>query len=148
MNEEGRKFSKLTLTLLFLIALSLAYLVYASNRSNKVDVVDTNTIDTPINDQQEKLNTSPTAENADASATNTYTKDQVALKNKATDCWTIINGNVYDITSYVPNHPGGEEEIVKVCGKDGSQLFAKPMEHKEGGAENVLSGFKIGTLKQ
>lgn len=148
MNEEGRKFSKLTLTLLFLIALSLAYLVYASNRSNEVDVVDTNTIDTPINDQQEKLNTSPTAENADASATNTYTKDQVALKNKATDCWTIINGNVYDITSYVPNHPGGEEEIVKVCGKDGSQLFAKPMEHKEGGADNVLSGFKIGALEQ
>lgn len=148
MNEEGKKFSKLTLILVLLIALSLAYLVYASNRSNEVDVADTNTIDKPIDNQQETSNTSPTDKNTDNSSTNTYTKDQVALKNKATDCWTIINGNVYDITSYVPNHPGGEEEIVKVCGKDGSQLFAKPMEHKEGGADNVLSGFKIGALKQ
>jgi cytochrome b involved in lipid metabolism len=52
-----------------------------------------------------------------------YTPLKVSEHNKKNDCWTIINGKVYDITSYVPRHPGGDE-IVKACGRDGSSLFA------------------------
>lgn len=145
MNEESKKISKITIILIVLIALSIAYLAYAVNRSSTVN--NDNETETPSS-AKEAVNTNSASESTVDSTSTAYTKDQVALKNKASDCWTIINGNVYDITSYVPNHPGGEEEIVKICGKDGSQLFAKPMEHKEGGADNVLSGFKIGTLQQ
>lgn len=24
------------------------------------------------------------------------------------DCWMVVNGNVYDLTNFAPNHPGGE----------------------------------------
>ena len=36
--------------------------------------------------------------------------------------WTVVHNKVYDITSYIPHHPGGE--IVKFCaGRDGTDLM-------------------------
>lgn len=52
------------------------------------------------------------------------TKAEVAKHSSASDCWTIIDGVVYDITSYVSRHPGGDE-ILRACGGDGSTLFNK-----------------------
>ena len=47
----------------------------------------------------------------------------ISSHNTKDDCWTIINGKVYDITSYIPFHPGGEQNILSVCGKDGTLAF-------------------------
>ncbi len=52
------------------------------------------------------------------------TKTEVAKHNSKNDCWTIISGQVYDITSYVSSHPGGDE-ILRACGIDGTSLFTK-----------------------
>lgn len=41
------------------------------------------------------------------------------------DCWTCINGKVYNITPYVDFHPGGVDEIMKCAGRDGTALFNK-----------------------
>lgn len=38
------------------------------------------------------------------------------------DAWTAINGNVFDITEFVNEHPGGAV-ILKAAGKDGTSLF-------------------------
>ena len=46
----------------------------------------------------------------------------VVLHNSAVDCWTYIGDKVYDITEYVPRHPGGES-ILQACGADGTSLF-------------------------
>jgi cytochrome b involved in lipid metabolism len=51
-----------------------------------------------------------------------YSTEEVAQHASGDDCWTIIGNNVYDITSYVPRHPGGSE-ILLACGVDGSSLF-------------------------
>ncbi|KAH9945117.1 cytochrome b5 [Epithele typhae] len=40
------------------------------------------------------------------------------------DAWTAINGKVYNMTAYLPYHPGGEKELMRVAGRDGSKLFA------------------------
>lgn len=32
--------------------------------------------------------------------------EEVKLHNTETDCWTILNGRVFDITEYVQYHPG------------------------------------------
>jgi cytochrome b involved in lipid metabolism len=57
----------------------------------------------------------------------------------------VVGGNVYDLTSYVSNHPGGSSVIKAICGKDGSAAFAG----QHSGASkpnNVLAGFKLGAL--
>lgn len=38
------------------------------------------------------------------------------------NCWTAIDGSVYDLSSFTSRHPGGPV-ILSVCGKDGSELF-------------------------
>ena len=35
----------------------------------------------------------------------------------------FISGHVYDVTEYVPYHPGGVSEIMKGAGIDGTALF-------------------------
>jgi cytochrome b involved in lipid metabolism len=69
----------------------------------------------------------------------------VALHANAKSCWSAINGNVYDFTSYIPRHPGGERKILDICGKDGSSAF----EGKHGEdtkPEKMLESLRIGLL--
>ena len=82
--------------------------------------------------------------------------ETVAEHNSKSDCWTIINGQIYDITSYIPHHPGGDE-ILLACGIDGSSLFNSrtTQEGVEIGSgtphnpssENLLQVYLIGTLQ-
>ena len=84
-----------------------------------------------------------------------FTSTQVAEHDSEDDCWTIIDNNVYDITSYVPRHPGGDE-ILRACGTDGSTLFNSRTTAEgetvgsgtphSGSAENQLSSLQIGIL--
>jgi cytochrome b involved in lipid metabolism len=76
-----------------------------------------------------------------------YTASDVAAHSTQSDCWTIVNNNVYDITAYVPQHPGGVAEITKICGKDGTSLFEGNREH-DATADAQLARLKIGTLAQ
>lgn len=68
--------------------------------------------------------------------------DQVAAHATRESCWSLINGNVYDLTSWIPQHPGGEQAILQLCGADGSAKF----NGQHGGSarqEAILAGFKI-----
>ncbi len=69
----------------------------------------------------------------------------VATHNSANSCWSVIAGNVYDLTAYVPKHPGGKSEILAMCGKDGSSLFTG----QHGGQskpEQILAGYYLNVL--
>jgi hypothetical protein len=78
-------------------------------------------------------------------ATGTYTKADVALHSSDGSCWSIINGNVYDLTAYIPKHPGGPSKIRHICGENGTSAF----EGQHGGEskpENTLAKYWIGIL--
>ena len=60
------------------------------------------------------------------------------------DCWTCINGKVYNITPYINFHPGGVEEIMKCAGRDGTALFNKY--HSWVNPERLLENCMIGIL--
>jgi len=45
-------------------------------------------------------------------------------KHKGEDsCWVAIDGNVYDFTHFLDEHPAGAEAILKYGGQDGSEIF-------------------------
>lgn len=43
--------------------------------------------------------------------------------NVGEDCWLAVRGKVYDVTAWVPKHPGGYDTLVLNGGKDATQLF-------------------------
>jgi cytochrome b involved in lipid metabolism len=53
------------------------------------------------------------------------TPETLKQHNKRDDAWTAINGKVYDVTAYIPYHPGGEKELMRVAGRDGTKLFGE-----------------------
>jgi cytochrome b involved in lipid metabolism len=52
------------------------------------------------------------------------TIEEVSLHNSKGDLWTILNGNVYDLTMYVDYHPGGEKKLMMAAGDDCTFLFS------------------------
>ncbi len=70
----------------------------------------------------------------------------IAKHNNRSSCWSAVNGNVYDLTSWIPNHPGGEQAILSMCGVDGSNGYNG--QHSGGKPARILAGFKIGTLSK
>lgn len=92
----------------------------------------------------------------DAGGSEKFTTAQVAEHDSSNDCWTIINDKVYNLTSYVPRHPGGDE-ILRACGTDGTSLFESRTTtdgqtvggggSHSGSAEAALNELRIGSLE-
>jgi cytochrome b involved in lipid metabolism len=37
-----------------------------------------------------------------------YDMSEVKKHTTLNDCWIVVDGFVYDVTSFLPDHPGGE----------------------------------------
>ncbi|KAF9233487.1 Flavocytochrome c [Melanogaster broomeanus] len=53
----------------------------------------------------------------------TSSSTDVAQHNKKDDIWVIVNGQVLDVTSFLPDHPGGEKAILLYAGRDATEEF-------------------------
>lgn len=80
-------------------------------------------------------------------AAKSYSKSTVAKHHTAANCWSIVDGKVYNLTKYVAKHPGGRKRIIRMCGKDASAAFHG--QHSMGSRANkvVLTRYLIGTVK-
>ncbi|RME31891.1 hypothetical protein D6789_01295, partial [Candidatus Woesearchaeota archaeon] len=76
------------------------------------------------------------------SAQETLSLKALATHSIPTNCWTVINGKVYDLSSYISSHPGGPV-ITQACGKDATELF-----NTKGGAGRPHSAFAQELLEQ
>ncbi|WP_052465912.1 cytochrome b5 domain-containing protein [Mobilicoccus massiliensis] len=91
-------------------------------------------------------NQSAPAEAPATAASTSYTMADVNQHNTKDSCWTAIDGKVYDVTSWIGQHPGGAQRIENLCGTDGSGAF-NGQHAKEDDPHKRLASFQVGVLK-
>jgi len=69
----------------------------------------------------------------------TYTLEQISEHNSKESCWMALFDKVYDVTSYLDDHPGGDLFIMQGCGKDATELF----EMKSGMGKHTEAAFQM-----
>ncbi|KAM3965655.1 cytochrome b5 reductase 4 [Aphomia sociella] len=70
---------------------------------------------------------------------------ELAAHNTQNDAWLAIRGRVYNITHYLPYHPGGPEELMRGAGIDATQLFDKV--HPWVNYDSLLAKCLVGPLR-
>jgi len=67
-----------------------------------------------------------------------YTMEEVQKHNKENDLWLVIDGNVYDVTNFLSNHPGGINPLLNRGGQDVSTYFHNITKHKSNAEMSTL----------
>lgn len=94
----------------------------------------------------QKQGPAPTTSQPSTSTSSTgYSLSDVASHNSASDCWAIIDSQVYDLTAYVESgqHPGGSN-VSDCCGIDCSKMFNNIRKHSSATTDSVLEQYLIG----
>ncbi|XP_029284570.1 cytochrome b5 type B [Cottoperca gobio] len=73
-----------------------------------------------------------------------YTLEEIRLHNMSSDPWLIIHDKVYDITSFLEEHPGGEEVLLEQAGADATESF-EDVGHSTD-AREMLQQYYVGEL--
>ncbi|XP_038154647.1 cytochrome b5 [Cyprinodon tularosa] len=73
-----------------------------------------------------------------------YTLEDIRLHNMSNDSWLIIHNKIYDITSFLEEHPGGEEVLLEQAGADATESF-EDVGHSTD-AREMLEQYYIGEL--
>ncbi|KAL1131724.1 hypothetical protein AAG570_011337 [Ranatra chinensis] len=60
--------------------------------------------------------------------------------------WIVIHNSVHDLSDFIKNHPGGEEVLQELSGKDGSTCF-DDIGHSEE-ANKLRLKYKIGVISE
>jgi len=79
-----------------------------------------------------------------------YSLKDLAEHNQQVDCWMAINGQVYDLTTYLPQHPTTLLLILPSCGTEASHAYDtknRGRTHSDV-ADELLKQHQIGVLSQ
>ena len=81
-------------------------------------------------------------------ANKTWTLVEISQHDTAEDCWMAIDGAVYNLTAYLPEHPSNPAIILPWCGKEATEAYhtktrGRPHSSR---ADQMLSTYFIGTL--
>ncbi len=95
-----------------------------------------NTNTTTVANIDKRISVSSTSTSSlDNTKTNTITKlpvasggvvlnlPEISKHNKQSDCWLLISGKVYNITSFFGSHPGGNAAMLATCGTDATDAY-------------------------
>jgi len=79
-----------------------------------------------------------------------YSMAVVARHHQKNNCWMAIEGQVYDITTYLPAHPSVPEIVLPWCGKEATQAWqtktiGRPHSSR---AKHLLKQYLIGELRE
>jgi cytochrome b involved in lipid metabolism len=138
----------------FIIVIASAFFIIHQKNST-VAPVNTYQADTAKTDLA--TSTTPTTPSSHSTASTTpiipvvpkvksYTLAEVSVHNSQSSCWTTVQGKVYDLTNFISSHPGGEGNILRICGIDGTAAF-EGQHGGQGRPEQILTTMFIGNLK-
>ena len=73
---------------------------------------------------------------------------EVSTHKSIDDAWVIVDGAVYDVTSFLKSHPGGVSVTEEHLGQDISNVIRSDEVHRHSStAYKLLELYKIGELK-
>ncbi len=74
--------------------------------------------------------------------------EEVSRHASPSDCWMAIDGQVFDVTRYVPDHPSEESVLTAWCGREASEAYRTKMKgrHHSARADHLLESLRIGPL--
>ncbi|CEH13483.1 cytochrome b5 [Ceraceosorus bombacis] len=75
----------------------------------------------------------------------TFSIDEIKKHNSEESIWVVIDGGVYDMTSFLDDHPGGKKPVLRMSGKDASEAFWTY--HNEKILSKIGAKLKIGELE-
>ncbi|KAK4545550.1 hypothetical protein LTR36_002900 [Oleoguttula mirabilis] len=73
-----------------------------------------------------------------------FAASDVASHNKPDNLWVIVDEDVYDLTKFQEEHPGGKKILQRVAGKDASKQFWKY--HNESILKKYQKQLQVGSL--
>lgn len=82
---------------------------------------------------------------------------EIEKHNTQSDCWMLISGKVYNITSYFGKHPGGSVTMSLTCGKDATAAYSTQDPYASSvssrsahssRAKSLLDSYYIGDLNE
>ncbi len=88
------------------------------------------------------------AENTANAAERRISLKEVAKHASPADCWMAIRGAVYDLSTYLPQHPTPPSLIQSWCGKESTEAYntkTKGRPHSPY-ADELLAKYRIGVL--
>ena len=69
----------------------------------------------------------------------------MAKHNTPDSCWVILYGDVYDVTEFLPSHPGGSKIILSLAGRDATEEY-DPVHPQGALEENLKPEAKLGRV--
>jgi cytochrome b involved in lipid metabolism len=115
---------KILLYAFFVVAIA-AVIVFSSGSSQPVQ---------PVN----------SSSGQNASFPSLITSAELSSHNAKIDCWVAYKGSVYDITSWLPVHPGGAGAIAPYCGTSAAFENAFTAQH---GTSKAMLLEEVGIYK-
>ncbi|MEK6927401.1 MAG: cytochrome b5-like heme/steroid binding domain-containing protein [Nanoarchaeota archaeon] len=96
------------------------------------------------NSQIVQTNSQDTSQTPSSQPQNGITLQQLSQHNSQSDCWIGYNDKVYDVTSFLPNHPGGVNAIARHCGT--AEAFQNAFKNQHG-TSKVSMFMKVASYK-
>lgn len=72
-----------------------------------------------------------------------YTLEEVATHSSEEDCYLVVGTNVYDVSNYKDEHPGGVKNITDRCGTEVTGIFTSIHSNR---AWDLLGDYVIGEV--
>jgi len=140
-----KKITTISFILFILVFVALAIALPAKNTAVIQPSVDGQGVVPSTDTSQAKDQAATPTVDTSSPSQPQLTASEVANHNSKSSCWTIVNGYVYNLTSYVYRHPGGSNSILNMCGVDASSSFS----NQHGGQRrpaSELASLKIGPI--